>query len=162
MFNQDIRNLFVYWYLKGVSEGEWYDGIKFFYFYLCFNIIMANLSNENSDRRMLNWIESNDNVLKDSFTQRLEYKAFLEQVNYLQRLCPVIDSRQNADREVTITDPRNFTEIVEVVYQVRCNFFHGNKPIGIHRNQELIKTCSLLLKYWLEQVIYLTQMDVNV
>lgn len=153
MLNENARHLFEFWFQKGVLEaGVWNDGVRFFYLYLCLNIIMANLSEEDRDRQMLDWIVANDNPLKSAFERRLEYRPFTDQLERLRSMCPVGDSRPNSQRQVNITEATNFQEVLNVIYQIRCNFFHGNKPTSIQRNQMLIETSTYILKYWLEAI----------
>lgn len=153
MLNETARGLFNFWFDKGINEGNWNDGTKFFYFYLCFNVLMANFSSQNSDRQMLNWLKREDSPLKRAFVRRLEYQPFVHQLQLLQEECPIDDSREWSNKRVNITDTANFNQVIECLYQVRCNFFHGNKPTSIERNQRIISASTHILKYWLE-VIY--------
>lgn len=147
------RILFEYWFQKGIDEGEWSDGSKFFCFYLCLNILMANLSEENSDRKMLNWIKNNESSLSRAYARRMTHEPFLERLEQLKRMTPVADARPGINDDKIIRDIANMGQVLEVVYKIRCNFFHGNKLLTFDRNRRLIETSTYLLKYWLE-VIY--------
>jgi hypothetical protein len=114
---------------------------------------MANLSGENSDRRMLNWVKRNESSLSRAFERRITYQPFVQRLQELQRMAPVADARPGIDDEKNIRDLNNMGQILEVIYKIRCNFFHGNKLLTIDRNRRLIETSTYLLKYWME-VIY--------
>jgi hypothetical protein len=59
--------------------------------------------------------------------------------------------RQNSTRLIEemnrISDPvRRLSNLMLIVYQVRCNLLHGSKDPVIMRDQELVKSCTPILK----------------
>jgi len=152
MLTGSSRTLFKHWFRKGINEEEWNDGSKFFCFYLCLNILMANLSKENSDRKMLNWVKRNDSVLSRAFAEKINHQPFVVRLEELKRMSPVSDARTGVNGDKSIRDINNMGQVLEVVYKIRCNFFHGNKLLTVDRNRRLIETSTYLLKYWMEDI----------
>lgn len=151
--SEETRELFNHWLLTGTSRpGNWNNGEDFSYFWFAFNVVMADISGQRGDRRMLNWIKNNDNLLRDAFEARLAHEPFIERLMQLQRMCPVADARDLS--EVTILNIRDMGEVIEVIYKIRCNFMHGNKPSN-GRNDPLFEVSAHILKYWLE-VVYIS------
>lgn len=153
MLTGSSRTLFEHWFEKGINEGEWDDGSKFFCFYLCLNVLMANLSKENSDRNILNWIKKNRSVLSRAFKEQITQQPFIDRLEELKRMSPVPDARPGVNGDKSIRDINNMGQVLEVIYKIRCNFFHGNKMLNVDRNQRLIELSSYILKDWME-VIY--------
>ncbi len=153
MPNKAVKKLFNYWFERGNQEESWEDGIKFFYFYLSFNIAIAYLSQENHDKDMLNWLKNHPNSIEKAFRRRLESAEFLKQLNILKGLAPIKDNRPKSQEEKPIDSVTNFDQILGAIYQVRCNFFHGSQVLNYSKDQSIIQCSTYILKYWME-VLY--------
>lgn len=117
---------------------------------------MAHLSSKNQDSEMKKWLKLNNNLLKDAFTDLLNSKSFLEYLYSLKKLSPITDNRNNNQkRKVVITDPQNFDQILDAIYQIRCNFFHGTKNLDEKRDVMLIEYSTRILEKWIG-AIYLS------
>jgi hypothetical protein len=102
---------------------------------------------------MLDWVKREENILHRAFQRRLSYEPLIEQLERLKNLSPIVDARSHSSKQVRISERDDFKHVLEAIYQIRCNFFHGNKPTWVDRNQRLIESSTYILKYWLE-VIY--------
>lgn len=153
MLNDTIRHLFTYWYNKGLQEGRWEDGIKFFYFYLCLNILMANISGERTDYGMLTWTKKHRNVLRTAFNNKLEEQSFREHLELLRSESPILDSRPHSNKRTYLRNIESMGQVLNTIYQIRCNFFHGNKPLAIPRNERLITTSTHILQEWMSALL---------
>lgn len=73
-----------------------------------------------------------------------DYKGALER---LQKLCPVYEVRGGArtQKKVEITDTTDLTQIMDVVYQIRCNLFHGSKGLDDERDRNLVAVAAEVL-----------------
>lgn len=71
--------------------------------------------------------------------------TFKDSLNRLQKLCPVIDMRPvKPEQPISINNPKNLFEILEVSYRVRSNLDHGGKDLESDtqeatRNRELVE-----------------------
>lgn len=152
MLDNENRILFNQWFDRGIERSvEWRDGDAFSEFYRAFNVVMATLSGKKMDRQMLEWVKTQESMLKDAFEKRLEYEPFIVQLNLLKKMCPIHDGRDGGN-PLEINDIRNMGQVLEVIYRIRCNFFHGNKPVDIDRNQRFFDVGAHILKYWLEVI----------
>mgnify|MGYP007092098083 CR=1 FL=1 len=50
-----------------------------------------------------------------------------------------------------IREPRNLTQVVSCLYQVRCNLFHGGKAPGDLRDRRLVKAAHTITSCLIEQ-----------
>lgn len=62
MLDENIKSLIGWWKLKGQRESDPF--IKFFFFYVCFDAWITNLSQKAADQDKLKWFFDNDNYLK--------------------------------------------------------------------------------------------------
>jgi hypothetical protein len=66
-----------------------------------------------------------------------------------------MDMRPNSSGPKKITDPTKLTEVLEVVYQVRCNLFHGAKDAFNVDDEECARAALTLIQkpicLWLQQ-----------
>lgn len=160
-FSIDAKKTFLHLFQQGCSdtfkkENNFSQVIIFFYFYLCFNILITALAQHEKpsltqDRSILNWIKSNNNELKSVFNKKTSNNKFLAAIAQLKSSGPISDLRQNRSRTYEIKDPKNLGEILEFLYQIRCNLFHGRKNIK-EMNARTIEHAYMVIKLWLEPI----------
>ena len=126
----------------------------FFYFilYMCLDTWMTIGSNEHGDIQKKEWAAREDNYLQSNWkgTQLSSVKDLKE----LKRLSPVKDLRPGLEnRTVPLNNIYDFLQIMDFIYQIRCNLFHGGKMALIHRDRELVKFSSQILKSWIECIL---------
>ena len=63
-------------------------------------------------------------------------------------MCPIRDGRAGLN-PLVINSPKNFGEVLEVIYRIRCNFFHGHKSVVVDRNQRFFDIGAHILRDWL-------------
>lgn len=150
--NKEERALFDYWFTMGVfGDGAWNTGERFHHLYFALLAIVNGLAGEMNDKQKFDWIKLNENIIRDAFLRRLESHDFIQGLEELKRLTPVRDSRK-PEVERSISDVHNMAEVLDVIYMIRCNYAHGNKPDN-DRNARLFEASSKVLKNWLE-VLY--------
>lgn len=66
----------------------------------------------------------------------------------LQALCPIAATGRKARPDAVISAPDNFGDVVEAIYRVRCNLFHGGKNARDTRDAKLVTVCSCILEKW--------------
>lgn len=64
-----------------------------------------------------------------------------------------ITSTGRRRREVSVDSPEDFGGIVEGVYQVRCNLFHGGKRASDLRDKKLVTVCARVLEKWVGNLV---------
>lgn len=145
--NESIKNLISWWGLKGCRESDPF--IKFFFFYICFDAWVTAESGQDSHPRKAKWLLRSDNCLKDRWSeiQSSETKSWLAN---LKNLSPIEDMRPNHQGgEVCLNDIENLQEVVEFIYQIRCNLFHGAKNPMDNKDQTLVDLSGRLLEKWI-------------
>jgi hypothetical protein len=58
-----------------------------------------------------------------------------------------------SDEHYEIPKPEDLAAVLEVVYQVRCNLFHGGKLIRDPRDQRLTRASFMIIKHLLQPII---------
>ena len=133
------------WAEKGKQERDVFS--KFIFYYFCFNALTAHFSQEDRDRAMLNWIYANDNPIKTEFGKLVEANDYFQNsLTTLKGYGKVYDNRKKYQQKfVEVKDIKNINEVLDVVYQIRCNLFHGSKSPSEVRDQKLASTASRIL-----------------
>lgn len=119
------------------KSGDYYN--KFGDLWKSFNAWGFNETNLNKDSEMINKLKNNVKLL-ESFDSCLkdhrEYRVILDR---LKAACPVYDERYgDLEHYKSIDDIKNFGEVLEVIYQIRCNAFHGKKSPDENRDMLLV------------------------
>lgn len=84
----------------------------------------------------------------------LAYRSnvFVDQLRALADMSPITSTGRRR-REVRIDSPDDFAGIVEGIYQVRCNLFHGGKRTNDVRDQKLVMLCARILEKWVGNLV---------
>ena len=56
-----------------------------------------------------------------------------------------------------LRDTSNLKQVVDFIYQVICNLFHGGKSSVNTHDQELVEFSSAILKHWIERTLTMTE-----
>lgn len=151
----DVRNLIKGWYQRSRQERDAIS--KFVFLWFCFNAALAYESAEDSDRDMLDWLEgpgSTASRLRASFNaSNAATSLFPGYVKTLMALSPIASSGRRRRRDVTITSLDDFENIVEAIYRVRCNLFHGGKSPHNLRDRKLVTVCGRILEKWIGNLV---------
>lgn len=149
MHHSRLRKLVIDWFRfsqgQAISEFDVFD--KFALLWISFNAWGKYKSKKESDRKMLNWSKKNS-VLNTKFAELLNIDHdFIKDVTTLQGLCPIRRNKKyNNSYEANITNINNFDEVLEVIYAIRCNFFHGQQSPDDRRDQTLIELAFRIFK----------------
>lgn len=147
--NDQIGNLIDNWILmeKKISNEECDPFIRFFIYYLCLDAWMTSESGEDADLSKLTWLKNKNNPLKDNFISGGFDKSDLESLKYDQK---VEDMRPNHRGEFKeITDVSDFVQVVDFIYQIRCNLFHGQKSPFNDKDKSLVSCAGRFLQRWI-------------
>ncbi len=127
---------------------------KFVFLWFCFNAWLAYHSQKVTDSDMIAWLKrpSSDNSdLKKSY-QMLTHPHFKEVLKVLAILSPIHDPRPRG-KKIEIKDVNDFPNIVDAIYQIRCNLFHGRKEANVDRDRNLVQLSGEILFYWVGSLI---------
>jgi hypothetical protein len=132
------------WYNRSEKYKDPVD--KFIAVWISLNGYGTLFSGKSHDKEMVEWIKRSE--LKSVFEKLLssdeDFKRDLEE---LKKECPVFDMRPGfRNKSKTITDIKNFNEVIDVIYQIRCNLFHGSKDWTNPRDRKLATLAFRILK----------------
>jgi len=156
MANLRVRRLVTQWYGKARREADEFSEFVFLYF--CFNALISNLSGKYNDRQALDWTYDNANPIRDAYEFFLQHKSIDDCVARLRRLPPIPTHRPPPAPEfLVVPDTGTMREVLNYVYQVRCNLFHGRKDPQDQWDVAYVRACNAILKPLIRRVI--SQLD---
>ena len=122
------------------------DGDRFISLWIAFNGWMRGKFGEDmGDRRQIESVKGKSDFKRVFNKFKTEDTAFSECLEELEAL-PVMGMRFRNNREDIYKYDGTFETLIEVIYQVRCNLFHGRKNINEdERDLELVKLSYRIL-----------------
>jgi len=158
MKEERIKNLIRTWREKSHNEGDQFASFVFIWF--CFNAWLVHLSNKQADKEMLNeLIRKSRNMVSlikayDAAHASDEFfKRSLQDLINKSKEEPIKDVRNSNKPPISIKDENDFTNIVEAIYRIRCNLFHGGKDANDTRDQVLVRDAAMILRQWIGKLI---------
>jgi len=152
-----VKTLVKTWRQKSHQEGDQFSSVVFIWF--CFNAWLEHSSNKQTDRQMLDELKTKSpnmaSLVEAYDTARSSDPLFMQGVRALRGMSredPIQDVR-GRHKPVTITDDEDFPNLLEALYRIRCNLFHGGKDANDARDQVLVKNAALVLKQWIGELI---------
>jgi hypothetical protein len=147
--NSDVRRLISWWEVIGSKEHEIFT--KFFMFYMCLDAWMTAESGEDHDKKKLDWLINEDNVLKTHWSGILNGEQFHSWLNGLKKIGIVNDMRpKNPGPPKELTDVYDFEQVIRFIYQIRCNLFHGSKSPVDSNDRALVRCSAKILEKWIQ------------
>lgn len=147
--NENIKSSINWWIQKGKNISAREPFIKFFIFYICLDAWLTAESGEEKFEGKLQWFLKNNNCLKEAtndFWQSVSKRFLIP----LKNNSPVEDMRPNHKGEYTyLNDIDNLEEVLRFIYQIRCNFFHGQKSPKNSKDITLVSLSAGFLKTWI-------------
>lgn len=149
------KNIAIEWFEEGKSKETVF---KFMAFWLAFNFMYSRSVYDKEEKLINEFLDDNKDKLKNSYDKIFSNMIDLEIFNEL----PVYDGR-GGRRKKAVETHNNFlyacdkTEkaraLILMIYQVRCNLFHGNKSLGNKRDMKLIKASADVMEIILESIL---------
>ena len=128
------------WAKKGDIESD--DFSKFICYWIAFNCWLYTKTNEVRDRLALNKLYSKRELYNNFQKSVIENESpFTALVN----VCPIKNNRTE-NRKKAVKDIHEFKEVIDVLYEIRCNLFHGSKLDTDKRDMEVIKAATPVLE----------------
>ena len=148
-----IRNLIKTWYQRARRSNA--DPVsKFVFLWFCMNAWLAFESQMDRDADMLRWLkQTSGSPLRTAYAVAYKSETFRGQLSALAK-SPISDVRvRRPNPDVVISSIEDFDGIVDGIYRVRCNLFHGGKRADDPRDTKLVLVCSRLLERWVGNLL---------
>ena len=149
MIDELTKERIGWWIIK--ARGQRDPFVKFILYWFCFNAWLTSLSGKDNDALAIKWFKNNDSFIKtcvSGFWNSPETQSLLRG---LKNDCPVYNNRQGQRGEFkSIYDVNNINEVIDVIYQIRGNLFHGTKNPRDPRESRLVENSSKILEKWIE------------
>lgn len=127
------------WIERGARETDPF--FKFISYWIAFNCWLITETGEDYDRKALDKLYKESglygnfsNIINDNNNKRL--------FNDLAGIRPI----KNKGRLHPINNVNDFKEVMNVLYAIRCNLFHGNKTDNENRDSEVMRAATPALE----------------
>lgn len=150
------RNYILKWIEKSRIEEDYFD--KFVYGFFALNAMYSVYYDGNERQAIKDLFASSINTHCEDFREILytpEYEYFCKRPPI--KNCKYDPSKEFSGPQDTSRDTIKLFErnpkssnraMLMILYQIRCNLFHGNKSFGDSNDQEIMKNAAeLLLRY---------------
>ena len=135
-------------WLARAERGQEYidDGDRFISLWIAFNGWMKGKFGEAvKDRTLINRIKNSDDVKQTFNDLIMKDNDFAECLKELSQF-KVVDMRDLSVNSTIYRYDGTFDSLIELIYQVRCNLFHGRKDIDEDRKDfELVRLSYQIL-----------------
>lgn len=144
------------WIDKSKDEEDAFD--KFVYGFFALNAMYSIYYEKDERRAIKDLFFACVNYHRDEFSKILKTKEYQYFCNRPAiKNCKFNPRKDNMDRADTSKDKSKLLDysvvgsncaMLMILYQIRCNLFHGNKSFGDFNDQEIMKNAAeLLLQY---------------
>ncbi len=127
---------------QGKNQSSFNIFDQFISLWFSFNAWMSFTTNKTVDREMLN-------DSKEDETLVLLHERLIKQQNYKDWVAKLaafkIKDETSTRPDIQISNMNNWGDVLEAVYRVRCNLFHGKKSLGVPHDRELVELSFLVL-----------------
>ena len=138
---QNHENIVKGWIKKG--DGETDSFFKFISYWIAFNCWLTTKTNEYCDRDALDKLYKEPS-LYGGFSSIVNDGNNKKLFDALVGICPIENNRKRTKRPVN--DYKNFAEVMNVLYEIRCNLFHGSKIDSNERDAQVMRAAVPVLE----------------
>ena len=149
----EIKNFVNDWVNNGNQSNDTYN--KFFAYFVALNFLynheFENISSERERLALFVAKMISDNKFRD-------FKITLDNNSELTKR-QILDMRAGKPSKLyKLEDIKNgnIVSIFLMIYQIRCNLFHGGKELYCDRDKNLVNDANCILKQFLEKYLELT------
>lgn len=153
MFEEELKDRIRGWYNnRGRNEVDPF--YRFMCFWICLNAWLEYKSGLDRDREMIDWLKKpvNRSDLSSSYDNMAMTTAGRESLRALYSTSPIEDSRGRKPT-VAIESEDDKENIIEAIYRIRCNLFHGGKESNNSRDIKLVNIANKILNKWISDLI---------
>lgn len=153
--NYETRTLISWWKIKAKEQRDSF--IKFFLLYMCLDAWISDESKAEYDRDKLEWLINSENSLKkywpvtpniQSSLTGMKKRGMIENMHPLHR-----------GEYRYLKDVNNFGEVVNFIYQIRCNLFHGGKSPVKNDDLQIVHWAAKILENWIGWTLLKTRRE---
>jgi|GEM_PF-2461267 len=142
------------WYATATKHTDAFS--RFYFLWLSFNNLYASYYHRDERRAI-------QNLLDNELDEKQSVSIITNSRNQIKTLTdrPVLDMRDGLDRTSIFVHSFNnarsykskIKELFMIIYQVRCNLFHGQKSPSRQRDQQLCEASAHFVELLLEELI---------
>jgi len=144
----DFKEKIIWWVLKlnnpklRIWDDKW---LSFMLCWVIFDSYLTEISKSDTDKERLLFFLKEENSFRKAISENPNF--IKEFGSKFKNLLPVYDMRPNHSTEFKeVTNEDNLDQVINFVYQIRCNLFHGAKNIRNHRDAELVSVGERFLR----------------
>lgn len=139
------------------KQEDNYDNFdKFIALWIAFNGWANIKTTKTNDQDWIEEVSKSGSVLDGNYKKLQDHNSnFKSNVEALKKAAPVYDMRYPADRSKAkeINNIENLGEVLDVIYQIRCNLFHGAKGLKDERDNNLVKLAYDILTELFKEIV---------
>jgi len=139
MASTTVKNIVRTWFKKGALETDPFN--KFVCFWISFNAIYMSRYPVDGDKACIKEVKK-DTHFASEYKGLLKEHAFQSKIHALIAL-GTITNEKNGDRYSFSAN--DFPALIEVLYQIRNNLFHGGKDISEKRDLDVVSAAHPIL-----------------
>lgn len=150
-----IKELIKRWMAKGRDETDPF--FQFFCYWICFNAWLEYKSTATTDAGMIKWLNDqtvNTSDIIKSYESMANTTVGQNALIGFVSMSPVSDSRNLRD-DIVIENMYDRKHIIDSIYRIRCNLFHGGKRSTNTRDSKLVSCVNKIFKKWLSEMLAL-------
>lgn len=154
MDTPEIKQLIKDWH-NNKAKNEQDPYFRFMCHWICFNAWLDHESGQATDRKMINWLKQQSPASSDlikSYEQMKQTTVGLRELKNLTNYLPITDPRGSRP-VITISDVNDRDNIIEAIYKIRCNLFHGSKSPGNSKDKKLVSCVNLIMTKWIGDLV---------
>jgi hypothetical protein len=134
------EELITEWFKRSQKEGarEFTIFDQFMSLWLSFNAWGTYKSKKDKDSSMLNWVKVNTDLRNTHIRLMKDDDEYSKRVAQLSQY-NVLDMRpSHKGQSKSVSNVNSLDELLDVIYQIRCNLFHGQKSEIDPHDRELV------------------------
>lgn len=146
------RNIGNEWYEYASKENENYF-VKFMMYWVAFNWLYEGYRKDRQDEKLTiqNFLDDEKRNLN-----ALESLKFFKIPQYQKAIAilteePIIDARtceSKSHYKNKVVNNESILDLIYIIYQIRCNLFHGSKSPSAPRNRALVEAAATILDFF--------------
>lgn len=138
------------WHTRSTGKEfrEFNEFDKFIALWIAFNAWGSHETNIEIDAQMIKQLQTNSKMIK-SYEKSKENKRFLKNLSDLASE-KIPDHRKN--KMVYLDSEKSLGSVLDVIYLIRCNLFHGRKDPNIDEDTRLVRTARIILSIMFDQL----------
>lgn len=152
MTEAEVKDLIKDWH-RNKAKNETDPFYRFMCHWICFNAWLDHQSGEYTDRAMINWLKLQTPDTSDIVASYEAMKVTTVGNQNLQALVsmePILDSRGHGN--ISMSDINDRDNIIEAIYKIRCNLFHGGKRSSDTRDTKLVACVNHIMTKWIDDL----------